>query len=334
MQQKVRARPPCPCSRRPVLLLLDEPTTGLDPRSKARRYRGSSRENPAAKTTPRSCCAPTTMHEAEGARRPRRAAPTAGELLFPRAGSRAGEGHGYGVEEPSRRRSFVGDRPVPTRDERTDEDREGGRCSRNGVLFDTGPDAARGDPPRGDRPCTGVVRAERLPRSSAYILWDIGVPCSGRFANTLTIVFIARGVGLAPGRPATSLETKPARRRRDLGVPSGSSSRSSPRTGRVGGAGKGRSNTPSMAPVSRPVHLIGMGMFAVLYGFVRAAAVFPGGRAVPSGIHVPHANYGWPAVALLAIASVSFIGVGMMTAVLPLISPEKGTQLGFVAPGP
>ena len=29
----------------------------------------------------------------------------------------------------------------------------------------------------------------------------------------------------------------------------------------------------------------------------------------------------------------SFIGVGMMTAVLPLISPEKGTQLGFVAQG-
>ena len=50
------------------------------------------------------------------------------------------------------------------------------------------------------------------------------------------------------------------------------------------------------------------------------------------GIHVPHANYG-AAVALLAIASVSFIGVGMMTAVLPLISPEKGTQLGFVAQG-
>ena len=36
---------------------------------------------------------------------------------------------------------------------------------------------------------------------------------------------------------------------------------------------------------------------------------------------------------LLAIASVSFIGIGMMTAVLPLISPEKGTQLGFIAQG-
>jgi ABC-2 type transport system permease protein len=36
---------------------------------------------------------------------------------------------------------------------------------------------------------------------------------------------------------------------------------------------------------------------------------------------------------MLAVASVSFLGVGIMTAVLPLISPEKGSQLGFVAQG-
>ena len=36
---------------------------------------------------------------------------------------------------------------------------------------------------------------------------------------------------------------------------------------------------------------------------------------------------------LLLVASISFIGIGMMTAVLPLISPEKGMQLGFVAQG-
>jgi ABC-2 type transport system permease protein len=74
-----------------------------------------------------------------------------------------------------------------------------------------------------------------------------------------------------------------------------------------------------------------MGIYAVLYGLVRAAAIFVAVVAF-IGIHLPHANYG-AAVALLAIASISFIGVGMMTAVLPLISPEKGTQLGFVAQG-
>jgi ABC-2 type transport system permease protein len=86
-----------------------------------------------------------------------------------------------------------------------------------------------------------------------------------------------------------------------------------------------------MAPVSRPVHLIGMGIYAVLYGLVRASLIFVAVVAF-IGIHVPNANYS-AAVSLLAIASISFIGVGMMTAVLPLISPEKGTQLGFVAQG-
>ena len=39
------------------------------------------------------------------------------------------------------------------------------------------------------------------------------------------------------------------------------------------------------------------------------------------------------ALVVLVVASISFIGMGMMTAVLPLISPEKGAQLGFIAQG-
>ena len=39
------------------------------------------------------------------------------------------------------------------------------------------------------------------------------------------------------------------------------------------------------------------------------------------------------ALLLLLVGSISFFGIGMMTAVLPLISPEKGAQLGFVAQG-
>ena len=86
-----------------------------------------------------------------------------------------------------------------------------------------------------------------------------------------------------------------------------------------------------MAPVSRPVHLIGMGVYAVIYGLLRAGILFVAVVAF-IGIHLPRADYG-AALALLAIASVSFIGIGMMCAVLPLISPEKGTQLGFIAQG-
>jgi ABC-2 type transport system permease protein len=86
-----------------------------------------------------------------------------------------------------------------------------------------------------------------------------------------------------------------------------------------------------MAPLSRPVHLIGMGLFAIAYGIVRASLVF-GAVAAFFSLHMPHANFG-TALLLLGVASVSFIGIGMMTAVLPLISPEKGTQLGFMGQG-
>jgi ABC-2 type transport system permease protein len=69
----------------------------------------------------------------------------------------------------------------------------------------------------------------------------------------------------------------------------------------------------------------------VLYGLIRATILFFA-VALLVGIRMPNANYS-AALVLLAIASVSFIGVGMMTSVLPLISPEKGAQLGFVAQG-
>jgi ABC-2 type transport system permease protein len=86
-----------------------------------------------------------------------------------------------------------------------------------------------------------------------------------------------------------------------------------------------------MAPLSRPVHLIGMGIFAVLYGIVRASLVF-GAIAAMFQLHMPKANF-VTALVIVGIASVSFIGIGMMTAVLPLISPEKGTQFGFIGQG-
>src|SRR3954447_20648660 len=172
----------------------------------------------------------------------------------------------------------------------------------------------------------GVVE-RNLYLTKRYFLWDLAF-LLWTVANTLTIVFIARGVGLGEAQ-RNALETKLL----------------------VGGViwaflgiifeivtetvawerWEGTIEYTFMAPVSRPVHLIGMGLYAVLYGLVRAAAVFVAVVAF-IGIHIPNANYS-AALALLAIASVSFIGIGMMTAVLPLISPEKGAQLGFVAQG-
>jgi ABC-2 type transport system permease protein len=86
-----------------------------------------------------------------------------------------------------------------------------------------------------------------------------------------------------------------------------------------------------MAPLARAVHLGGMGLFAILYGVLRTALLFVV-VGLFFGLHFPHADF-LSALVLLAIASVSFVGIGMVTAVLPLISPEKGAQLGFIAQG-
>ena len=86
-----------------------------------------------------------------------------------------------------------------------------------------------------------------------------------------------------------------------------------------------------MAPLARSAHLLGMGVFAIAYGLLKAALLFAI-MAFSFRLAMPNANF-IGAFAVVAVASVSFVGIGMMTAVLPLISPEKGTQLGFVAQG-
>jgi len=86
-----------------------------------------------------------------------------------------------------------------------------------------------------------------------------------------------------------------------------------------------------MAPLSRPAHLLGMGAFAVIYGVLRTILLF-GSVAVFLDISFDEPDF-LAATLVIAVSSFSFIGIGMMTAVLPLISPEKGTQLGFIAQG-
>ena len=86
-----------------------------------------------------------------------------------------------------------------------------------------------------------------------------------------------------------------------------------------------------MAPLSRIVHLLGMGVFAVAYGVARSGLLFAV-IAIFFDLSMPSANF-VAALVILAVSSISFVGIGMMTAVLPLISSEKGSQLGFIAQG-
>jgi ABC-2 type transport system permease protein len=162
-----------------------------------------------------------------------------------------------------------------------------------------------------------------------YFLWDVAF-FLWTVANTLTIVFIAKGIEATGGsidvnRTTTSLligaviwaylgiifefltETVAWER------------------------WEGTIEYTFMAPLSRSMHLAGQGVFAILYGLVRAVLLFVV-VALFFDLSMPDADF-VAALVVLGIASISFIGIGMMTSVMPLISPEKGMQLGFIAQG-
>jgi ABC-2 type transport system permease protein len=185
----------------------------------------------------------------------------------------------------------------------------------------------------------GVIRAELVGAGGVvernayltrrYIWWDVAW-FIWTVANTLTIVYIAQGIEASGGEidvneVATSLligavvwaylgvlfeflmETVAWER------------------------WEGTIEYTFMAPLSRAMHLAGQGVFAISYGLLRAVFLFTV-CALFFDLSMPDANF-FGAFVVLAIASVSFIGIGVMTSVLPLISPEKGTQLGFVVQG-
>jgi ABC-2 type transport system permease protein len=162
-----------------------------------------------------------------------------------------------------------------------------------------------------------------------YIWWDVAF-FLWTVANTLTIVFIAKGIPAVGGKidvdQVTTILLVGAVIWAYLGIIFEILTETV-----AWERWEGTIEYTFMAPLSRPVHLFGMGLFAIGYGVVRAVLLF-GVVAAFFSLHLPDANY-VAAVVLLIIASISFIGIGMMTAVLPLISPEKGTQLGFVAQG-
>jgi ABC-2 type transport system permease protein len=79
-----------------------------------------------------------------------------------------------------------------------------------------------------------------------------------------------------------------------------------------------------MAPVHRFTHLVGVCLFATLYGVVRIILMLAL-LVWLFQLDLSHANI--PAALLaLVVGSFAMIGLGLMAAVLPLISPEKGAQ--------
>jgi ABC-2 type transport system permease protein len=86
-----------------------------------------------------------------------------------------------------------------------------------------------------------------------------------------------------------------------------------------------------MAPVRRTTHLLGICVFAVLYGMARTAAVVAVALLV---FHVDLSNADLLAAAVVLTAStVPLIGLGILIAILPLLAPEKGEQMSTALQG-
>jgi ABC-2 type transport system permease protein len=83
-----------------------------------------------------------------------------------------------------------------------------------------------------------------------------------------------------------------------------------------------------MSPSSRITHLLGMGFYAVVYGILQTALTL-GVCMAFFDLDLSNANY-LGALLVLAVASVSLVGFGVVAAVLPLLSPEKGQQVSYI----
>ena len=84
--------------------------------------------------------------------------------------------------------------------------------------------------------------------------------------------------------------------------------------------------TPSlytfMAPIHRLTHLFGSCLFAIIYGLVRTSIVL---AVMPLFFDVSLGSVNWLTLGVVVlVSSLSFIGIGLMAAIFPLLSPEKG----------
>ena len=182
---------------------------------------------------------------------------------------------------------------------------------------------------RGELICLAGVVERNVYLVRRYVWWEIAF-FIWTVANTLTIVFIAKGIEAAGGTIDVERTTTILLIGAVIWAYLGLIFEILTETVQWE-RWEGTIEYTFMAPLSRPVHLAGMGVFAVVYAVVRAVLLFFIVAAM-FGLAFPHADFVAAAV-VLAVASVSFVGIGMMTAVLPLISPEKGVQLGFIAQG-
>jgi ABC-2 type transport system permease protein len=80
-----------------------------------------------------------------------------------------------------------------------------------------------------------------------------------------------------------------------------------------------------MAPITRLMHMAGQTAFAVVYSLIHTGVVLIT-TMLFFDISLAHANL-WGFLLLLVAGSLSFIGVSVFGSVLPLLFPERGSQM-------
>jgi ABC-2 type transport system permease protein len=84
-----------------------------------------------------------------------------------------------------------------------------------------------------------------------------------------------------------------------------------------------------MAPIRRTTQLLGSVVYAMAYGLIHTAVILVVLVLFFPQLDLARANVGTAAV-FVALGSFSFVGIGMMAAILPLLYVERGAQMTFV----
>jgi ABC-2 type transport system permease protein len=84
-----------------------------------------------------------------------------------------------------------------------------------------------------------------------------------------------------------------------------------------------------MAPIRRSSQLLGSVVYAMVYGLIHTAVIF-----IALVLFFPQLDFSsadpMTAVAFMLLGSFSFVGIGMIAAILPLLYVERGAQMTFV----
>jgi ABC-2 type transport system permease protein len=86
-----------------------------------------------------------------------------------------------------------------------------------------------------------------------------------------------------------------------------------------------------MAPVSRLVHLLGVSLYSLLNSVITSVIVLVG-LVLFTGLNLRGANLGGVLV-VVAVSTVAFVGLGLIAAVFPVMSAERGAEATHIFQG-